>query len=381
MAKKFDFANELKNTNDKLDKVQIQLVRQRLYLRATLPDKSDPNKNKQTRISTGLPPNQEGLTRAKTEAHDLQTEIYKGTFSWEKWGKRKNQGATIGNLIEKLREEGERGKSESQKQNFRDDYWLPWQRLPGNAEVSIALLEKTILRETEGKPRSRKRYLQAYRKLAEAARLTVNWSHLEQGSYEPDKPRNIPSSEAILLNFDKIQSKRKGASEQAARGWRWVYGIIVTFGLRPSEAFRVIDLSGLDNPDAPTIKVLSVKQKRGSDGREVRKVRTVGALPKSWVEKFDLKNKVLPNVKTEGRSNKRIGRSVSQAFSNYGIAFVPYDARHAYAIRMARHGVSLQRAAKAMGHSPDVHYKTYLEWIDEADVKAFWSTLDPEEQK
>ena len=39
------FESDLDRANKKLDKVQIRQVGQRLYLRATLPDKTDPNRN------------------------------------------------------------------------------------------------------------------------------------------------------------------------------------------------------------------------------------------------------------------------------------------------------------------------------------------------
>jgi integrase len=362
------FEGDLEKANKGLDKVKIQLLRRRLYLRASLPDKTNPSKNSQTRIATGLPANKEGLQRAKGLASELQSEMYTGQFSWEKWGSRRPKGNSIGDLIETLSKDWERGKTESQKKNFRNDYWFPWQRLPGEAEISGALLEQTIVKQTEEKSRSRQRYIRAYKKLAEAAGLTVDWGHLEGERYRPEKPRNIPSKELILANFDKIQGGRKGT----APGWRWIYGMLATFGLRPSEAFRVTDISGLSDRDAPRIKVVTAKRKR-------REIRTVLALPidAEWVETFDLKEKRLPSsVPIEGRSNQQIGRTVSNAFRRYEIDFLPYDLRHAYAIRLARSRVPLQMAAKLMGHSPKVHYETYLEYIDEEDFKILWNHLE-----
>ena len=51
-----------------------------------------------------------------------------------------------------------------------------------------------------------------------------------------------------------------------------------------------------------------------------------------------------------------------------------YDFRHAWAIRSIRRN-SPTLAAKTMGHSLDVHHRTYHRWLDQNDIAAVAASL------
>lgn len=63
------------------------------------------------------------------------------------------------------------------------------------------------------------------------------------------------------------------------------------------------------------------------------------------------------------------GQSVAQWFKRYGVPFRPYDLRHAWAVRCIHLNVSDTIAAKMMGHSVDVHQKTYQHWLQGRDFE------------
>ncbi len=82
---------------------------------------------------------------------------------------------------------------------------------------------------------------------------------------------------------------------------------------------------------------------------------------RKWIEQFGLRNAELP--KLTGRNNKERGGKVSVAFKKAEVGFVPYDLRHAWAIRLIAFGVPISIAAKMMDHSVQVHGETYEAWI------------------
>lgn len=60
------------------------------------------------------------------------------------------------------------------------------------------------------------------------------------------------------------------------------------------------------------------------------------------------------------------GERTARTFKRYGLGFTPYDLRHAYAIRASVVlKVPIAVAAAWMGHSPEVHWRTYNRWISE----------------
>ena len=56
--------------------------------------------------------------------------------------------------------------------------------------------------------------------------------------------------------------------------------------------------------------------------------------------------------------------------------FKPYDLRHCWAVRALRFGVPVSLAAKWMGHSVDIHTKTYQAWISrEMEAQVYEQSL------
>jgi integrase len=164
-----------------------------------------------------------------------------------------------------------------------------------------------------------------------------------RGNYTPKKPqpRDIPADADIVDYWHSIENP----------GWRYIYGLIATYGLRPHEAFFV-DFDQLRS-DNHVLWVL--KGKTGS--------RRVWAFHPEWFEQFDLKNPVLPGV-TLNRRNDQVGHSATRYFWELGCPHKLYDVRHAWAIRTLEYGLEDALAARQMGHSVEVHCNIYQQWID-----------------
>ena len=223
--------------------------------------------------------------------------------------------------------------------------------------------------------------------------------------------RRIPSTAAIQEWLDQV------VEEDPL--WGWVFAMVATYGLRPHEVWHIAEL-----PDAQ--RMVSI----GVAARHIKVTKTgfrvALPLPAEWVERYqlggangeqrleELRRRYVPKfVNEDGRpfdpdrdlvkrcdNNERLGavcchklRS-SDAKAEFELKTklyawvetvpaqgkkkaqkrkercVPYDLRHAYAIR-ARETTTWNYAdvAAVMGHSPEVHRRTYLSEITGEQTK------------
>lgn len=165
-----------------------------------------------------------------------------------------------------------------------------------------------------------------------------------QGNYSPKRPRprDIPTDAAIVEFWASLQNP----------GWKFILGLIATYGLRPHEAFQV-DFDRLASGD----RVLWVL--RGKTDQ-----RRVWAFHPEWFDQFQLGEPVLPAVNLD-RRNDQIGHSATRHFWEIKSPFKLYDLRHAWAIRTLEYGLEDALSARQMGHSVEVHCDIYQHWLDE----------------
>lgn len=192
---------------------------------------------------------------------------------------------------------------------------------------------------TEPDTKTRKRACMALGALARFADIEVENLKALAGSYSPSsvEPRELPSDELI----QEWQSRIPNA------GWRWVFGIRATYGIRPSELLHV------DTSELPILTVLE-----GKTGR-----RRVWPLYPEWLDLFDLRHSTIPTM--GGKTNRDNGRKVNQAFRRYEVPFSPKMLRHAWAVRSISFGLDISLAAAQMGHSVEVHSKVYHRWLSD----------------
>jgi integrase len=167
------------------------------------------------------------------------------------------------------------------------------------------------------------------------------------------QPRQLPDDETILSWFYKIKNP----------AWRWVYGMLATYGLRNHEVFR-LNFESLKET-SPVIEVLE-----GKTGD-----RRIWACYPEWVEDFQLLNVQLPPIRLD-RSNSAIGSSCGHYFkTQVALPFPLYSLCHCWAIRTLEFGLDITLAAQQMGHSVAVHSDLYHRWISDRHHQKAFETL------
>jgi len=146
--------------------------------------------------------------------------------------------------------------------------------------------------------------------------------------------------------------------------WRLVYGLMATYGLRNHEVF-FCDLSGLTKTGDKVLRVLP-NTKTGE--------HQVWPFHPSSNDFFELdqlgeNQTCLPTINTDLNTTtlQKVGRRVTEQFRRYKLPLTPYDLRHAWAIRTIHIGLPDTVAARMMGHSVNIHNRTYHHWITRRD--------------
>jgi integrase len=340
-----DLQSKINQANGRLKSanlgVAIQQINNRLYIRATLHPKPESIKNKpyQQRISLGIYANGAGLQNAEKEARKLGDAIAFGLFDWSDYLNDHNEENLVKDLIKNFEKDyfNRRPRNEQSEETFKNDYLAYFKQLEPESELTESSILKIILKYNSD-TRSRQKSVIVFNLFAKFAGLNIDLNKYK-GEYNKHKlkPRNLPSDDLIIEVFNGINNPQ----------WRWVFGMLATYGLRPHEVFN-IDI----NSDFPVIEVLKGKTKD----------RKIWALPPQWVSLFDLPNIKMPNC---SGSNSDLGHRVAVAFKRLKIPFKPYDLRHKWAIRAIELGLDVSLAAQQMGHSVRVHCDVYQRWLDD----------------
>ncbi len=196
---------------------------------------------------------------------------------------------------------------------------------------------------------------------------------LSKYSKMPDRnSRNIPTDAEIAAGIAKFEDYLNTRGNQVNQDvkdswqlWRWTYGMLAVFGLRPRELFINPDIDWwLSQENADLTWKVDKDCKTGE--------RQALPLHKQWIDDFDLRNpKYLEMLATAiGKKDKNnhaeitaLTQRVSWWFRKIGLDFKPYDLRHAWAIRAHILGIPIKAAADNLGHSVQVHTQTYQRWF------------------
>ncbi|MEH2467494.1 site-specific integrase [Nostoc sp.] len=327
--------------------VRVEQIDNRVFLRATLPPKPNSTKTKpyQQRIALGLYASHEGFKRAEAEARLLGGLLACKSFQWEPYLKLPKTDAveTIEDLIQRFEKYyfQTRARNHQSETTWKIDYWQAFKKLP-QAEILNAENILKAVTATAPDTKTRKRTCMALGALARFAQIEINLKPYA-GKYGPRRvaPRDLPTDTAIAKVFYEIESE----------SWRWVYGMLATYGLRNHEVFR-LDNAAISRGDY--IINISENSKTGS--------RSVWPCYPEWFEEFELENVVLPEVDLN-QSNAALGHVVTNWFKRNSIPFAAYNLRHAWAIRTLILGLDISLAAQQMGHSVKTHSELYHRWI------------------
>lgn len=339
----------LDKVNAKLDKIRILQRGKKLSLRGRLPPKpGDGTKPKRYTISTDLPANRTGLQLALAKAQKIEADLLFERFEWNITEQISIEQATI--AFEKDYW-NTREKTINRVSNYKYDYRNHFLYLPQDQPCTEELLKSALLNSSEAGTRKRKRRTLAYSALLNFLNIKHELKKYS-GDYKVEKKRQIPTEEEIDFYYENNCKSPQ---------WRWVYGIIVCYGIRPHEIFRC-DPSQITAKN-PVLSILS-NTKTGS--------RLVYPIPDAdRVMRWNLQEMILPKLSIEGLSNRDIGAKISRKFWYMNMPS-PYHFRDAYAIRGEILNFNPAAVAQWMGHSLKTHDREYLRHIEKTHLKQVW---------
>jgi len=342
--------DKINQANGRLKKANVRVrIRERgnkLYLQATLPPKPGSKRDEpyQQEIALGVGSSPSGVSLAEKKARKVSADLDLKQFDWAPYLSPQHKlPETVDEWVSRFEAEFRPAVSEI---TWDTDYREVFIKLNGSQLLTSELLEREILR-TEPNSRSRKRYVTTLGKLAKFAGLEADFSALK-GNYSARAvdPRSLPSDEEIVRAFHDFTNPQ----------WRYVFGLIATFGLRPHEVF-FLDTSDMAR-GGETVQVI-----KGLEATRKHKPRQIWALYPEWIEQFSLRDGQLPPV--TGKRHSDFGDRVSSYFHRDAkLPFNAYDLRHCWAVRRILFGFPDKLSADQMGHSKAVHEETYQAWIN-----------------
>jgi integrase len=356
-------------------KVGITVRGTTIQLQATLPPKpgSDKVKPYQQLISLGIPANLDGLVTAREDAFELGRLLARKQFEWtEKYLPVKvehlnDKKLLLEYVIENYEREyfKTRKIAETSKHSCSKDLAL-LRRLKrfGVEEINQSTIDAFLV--TVDSPSSKEGLIICFRTMAELFDIPLILTRPKR-----NKPslRVPPDDDEIIRGFFLFKKRASSVRFTVAEFtdnwmvWEWVYGMLATYGLRPRELFMCPNLDWwLSSKN--THHTWRVHEDTKTGYRE--------ALPlhQEWVLLFDLKNEETIKLFEEYTRNRTgfvsAGSSVGNIarwFKKINLRFRPYDLRHAWAIRAHLLGVPIKAAADNLGHSVEMHTKTYQRWF------------------
>jgi len=366
---------EINNVNDKFatqgSKLRIEKRGEKLNIRGSLPSKEDKNNFKIQRISLGLKADISGLEEAKKKLQLINLQLELNQFDWINWVVKSNKEELKDdfefpnklNQFEKFffKESKNVYLSSTRKTTWRSSYKPYLKRVLNvynehNSKDLEKIFQKTLESYKEGS-RSRKQCATSLSVLAKFLKIKLpeNWK-LNSKGYGLNKAgfRDLPKDEAIEEIWAKIPNE----------SWKFVFGLMATYGLRNHEVF-FCDLSSLTRVGDKIIRVLPTT-KTGE--------HQVWPFHPEWVEKFELSKLgenpgLLPNINSDLKHTtlQKIGKKITDQFKRYSLQIKPYDLRHAWAVRTIFYDLPDTVAARMMGHSVSLHTQTYHHWITKRD--------------
>lgn len=353
--------------------LQIERRGDRLNLRGTLPPRPGSPKLRpyQQRVPLKLPATKAGLKHCEQTAKIIAGQLLQNIFDWRDYlgpvAGLRMAGADISAQIDAFKRhffETRCSESSAVKTTWEKAYVPYLRKLQATAErhrdLSLPEAIYATVQSTKANSRSRQICCTALAALAEFLNLALP-TDLKSfwGNYGNSQTqlRELPSDDQIVAVYDSLKNPR----------WKYVYGMMATYGLRNHEVFFCDRTSSqVSDRNSDRANNITVRETTKTGHHEV------WPFYPEWVERFDLANGELPNVNTDLTTTtlQRVGQQVTTQFRRYQIPFSPYDLRHAWAVRTILMGLPDAVAAKMMGHSVQVHNRTYHRWMTHRDQQA-----------
>lgn len=350
-----------------------------LQLRATLPIKPGDQDargtgRKQYNITLGIPANFDGLKTAEEEAYELGKLIARKTFTWnDKYlGQEaiKKDLRTIGELLAKFEEEYFKTHKRTTKSEHTFFYYFS--RIKRYTNVEDLATGENLIHAIERIDKEWAKY-NAARAISVFCQIFQIEINLTSHAKVPESNyRHIPTDKEIVAGFYKfdeyLHHRGKQVNHEVKNSWqlwRWSYGMLAVFGLRPRELFINPDIDWWLSDENVDLTWKVDKECKTGD-------REALPLYREWVEEFDLRNPqylemLAGEIRKKNQDNyaeiTALIQRISWWFRKIGLDFQPYNLRHAWAIRAHILGVPIKAAADNLGHSVQVHTQTYQRWF------------------
>ena len=338
----------------------------RLGLRGPLPRRDGRSGLQVQRLSLGLPATFDGLGQALERLHQVHQQVQQSTFQWpdrlaleSSIDPASGLEGVLKRFEDQFHADPRRRRQPAGSRSTWTSAYRPYLRrlaAQGQPRLSVPLLEQ-VLESYPLASRARQQCGLVLSLLArqEELQLPADWNERAAGyGLHQARFRQLPSDTQILELVDSIPNP----------GWRLVFGLMATYGLRNHEVFFT-DFSGLDASQDGVVRVLPTT-KTGE--------HQVWPFLPEWVDRFALRPlaqqpALLPQISTDLRRTtlQQVGRRVAEQFRRYGLPLTPYDLRHAWALRTIHMGLPDTVAARMMGHSVAIHTRTYHHWITRRD--------------
>jgi len=324
--------------NQRLQDARVRVrLRQRggtLSLVATLPPKpGDPRPRPyQQTIAIGVAASEAGLKRAEAEARRLGAAIALKEFDWSFYLEQDDPRFHTQHLISRFKAHYMGTHSLSEK--TWEKHWVSvFKRLPQAEPLEVEALMQ-LVEATDRNTRHRRQTCEKLQQLVDFAGIKTNLLQY-RGNYSSNRvqDRELPSDADIIKYRAQIPHP----------GWRSVYSLMAALGLRDHECFYLEWTPG-------GAKVL--------EGKTGSRLIFVTLYPE-WEAEWNLRSALLPVLDKAG-GYEYLSDRVGKAFKRYGIPWTPYTLRHCFAVRATNvFGYPIPVAAALLGHSPEVHMRTY----------------------
>ena len=362
---------EINNFNDKFatkgSKLRIEKRGDKLNIRGSLPSKKNNNNFTVQRISLGLKADSAGLEEAKKKLQLITLQLDLNQFNWINWVKNSDKEETKNELkfLTKINEFEDFFFSETKNEYLTSTRKTTWKSsYKPYLKRIISIYDKsdsenlnnifmTTLKSYKEGSRSRKQCATSLSVLAKFLDHTLpeNWNLMAKGyGLKKASFRDLPTDEKIEELWEEIPNN----------SWKYVFGLMATYGLRNHEVF-FCDLSSLTKNGDKIIRVLPTT-KTGE--------HQVWPFHPKWIDRFELYKlgqdpELLPNINRDLRKTtlQNIGKKITDQFKRYSLRIKPYDLRHAWAVRTIFYDLPDTVAARMMGHSVSLHTQTYHHWI------------------
>ena len=321
-----------------------------------------------------IPANLDGLKTAEEEAYELGKLIARKTFEWnDKYlGSEaiRKDFQNIGELLEKFEEEYFKTHKRTTKSEHTFFYYFSRTKRFTNPQDLVTA--ENLISSIEQIDKEWAKYNAARAISAFCVTFNIEIDLSKYSKMPESNSRNIPTDGEIaegIIKFEDYQNNRGNQVNQNVQDswqlWRWAYGMLAVFGLRPRELFI--------NPDIDwwlSEENLDLTWKVHKDCKTGE--REALPLHRQWIEDFDLRNPkyvemlrgaIAKKDNTNHAEITALTQRVSWWFRKIGLDFKPYDLRHAWAIRAHILGIPIKAAADNLGHSVQVHTQTYQRWF------------------